>query len=50
MVQFFDNFFKVFTFFKGVFQIDNIIGAMFGGVLLLLFVVALFVSLVRGLR
>lgn len=50
MVQFFESFFQVFWCFKGVFQIDHMIGAMFCGVLLLLFLVVFFISLIRGLR
>jgi len=50
MVSFFDSFFKVFTFFKGVFSIENFIGGIFCGILLLLFVVVFFISIVDGLR
>lgn len=50
MVQFFDAFFQIFRGFRGVFEIDHMIGAMFCGVLLLLFLVTFFISLVRGLR
>lgn len=50
MAGFFESFFHIFTFFKGAFQIDHIIGSMFGGTLLLLFLVIFFISLIRGLR
>lgn len=50
MVEFFENFFDVFKHFQNAFLIDHMIGGMFGGTLLLLFLVVFFLSLIRGLR
>lgn len=50
MVQFFSDFFSVFSCMKMVWSIDNIIGAMFFGSLIIAFPVCLFVRIVNGFR
>lgn len=50
MVQFFSSFFEVFSSMKFVWSIDNIIGAMFFGSLIIAFPVCFFVRLVNGFR
>lgn len=50
MVGFFERFFRVFSFFRRCWDIDNFFGAFFGGVILVFTVVMLFVYLVRSFR
>lgn len=50
MADFFASFFAVFASFREVWTIDNMIGAIFCGVMLMSFLFCLFIALVRGLK